>query len=164
MGSMRSPPSAIPIWLLRWVLFILMFGAGLIKIRGDECWRNLTCMKYHYETQPLPGPLSWYFHHLPLWLHRLEILFNHFIELIVPFGYFGPRALRYTAGVLTILFQLTLIVTGSLSWLNCITIVTALACFDDSAFKWLVPTLPAFVLGASPALDMKLLSKAHAMR
>ena len=71
MGSMRSPPSAIPIWLLRWVLFILMFGAGLIKIRGDECWRNLTCMKYHYETQPLPGPLSWYFHHLPLWLHRL---------------------------------------------------------------------------------------------
>lgn len=24
---------------------------GLIKIRGDKCWRELTCMDYHYEVQ-----------------------------------------------------------------------------------------------------------------
>jgi len=23
-----------------------MFGAGLIKIRGDPCWRDLTCLYY----------------------------------------------------------------------------------------------------------------------
>ena len=23
---------------------------GLIKIRGDQCWRDLTCMNYHYEV------------------------------------------------------------------------------------------------------------------
>lgn len=23
---------------------------GLIKIRGDRCWRDLTCMDYHYEV------------------------------------------------------------------------------------------------------------------
>ncbi|KQL61401.1 hypothetical protein AAES_12579 [Amazona aestiva] len=22
---------------------------GLIKIRGDRCWQELTCMDYHYE-------------------------------------------------------------------------------------------------------------------
>ena len=26
----------------RWLLFRIMLGAGLIKIRGDECWRDLT--------------------------------------------------------------------------------------------------------------------------
>lgn len=24
---------------------------GLIKIRGDKCWRDLTCMDYHYEVR-----------------------------------------------------------------------------------------------------------------
>lgn len=152
MGSMRSEPSAIPIWLLRWVLFRLMFGAGLIKIRGDECWRDLTCMAYHYETQPLPGPLSWYFHHFPMWLHKLEVLFTLFVELIVPFGYFGPRLLRHATGALTIAFQLTLIASGNLSWLNCITIVVAIACFDDSAFTWLAPLLPAAIAGPTAAV------------
>ena len=149
MGSLRSQPNVITMWLLRWVLFRLMFGAGLIKIRGDECWRNLTCMNYHYETQPLPGPLSWYFHHLPSWLHKIEVLFTHFMELVVPFGYFGPRVLRHTAGWLTILFQLTLMASGNLSWLNCITIVVAFACFDDSAFQWLSPLLPGAALGSA---------------
>lgn len=23
---------------------------GLIKIRGDQCWRDLTCMDFHYEV------------------------------------------------------------------------------------------------------------------
>ena len=149
MGSMRSEPSAITMWLLRWVLFRLMFGAGLIKMRGDECWRDLTCMNFHYETQPLPGPLSWYFHHFPAWVHKLELLFTHFIELVVPFAYFGPRLLRQSAGAATIAFQLTLMASGNLSWLNCITIVTALGCFDDSAFRWLAPLLPGWAIGVS---------------
>jgi hypothetical protein len=38
--------------LLRWLLFRLEFGAGLIKMRGDRCWRDLTCLYYHHETQP----------------------------------------------------------------------------------------------------------------
>src|SRR5205085_2873658 len=47
----RTPPSPIVVVLLRWLVFRLMFGAGLIKLRGDPCWRDLTCMVYHYETQ-----------------------------------------------------------------------------------------------------------------
>jgi len=131
LGSMRAPPSEIVIWLLRWVLFRLMFGAGMIKIRGDSCWRDLTCLQFHYETQPLPNPLSWYFHHLPVWANRGGVLFNHFAELIVPFGYFGPRKVRIAAGLITIVFQGILILSGNLSWLNCITIVLCFACFDD---------------------------------
>ncbi|HUI25805.1 MAG TPA: lipase maturation factor family protein, partial [Candidatus Kryptonia bacterium] len=139
-------PSAVPrapIWivmlLLRWVVFRLMFGAGLIKIHGDPCWRNLTCMIYHYETQPLPNPLSWYFHHFPPVVHRFEVLVNHFVELIVPWTLFGPRRLRQTGGLFTIGFQLLLILSGNLVWLNWLTIVLCIACFDDQALAWLIP-------------------------
>jgi hypothetical protein len=60
-----TPTPGVVIWGNRWLLFRLMLGAGLIKIRGDECWRNLTCMNYHYQTQPVPNPFSVYFHSSP---------------------------------------------------------------------------------------------------
>jgi hypothetical protein len=130
-----SPPPRIVIWLFRWLLFRLMFGAGLIKLRGDECWRNLTCLFYHYETQPLPSPLSAWWHQMPGAVQRAGALFNHLVELVVPFGLFGPRRLAAAAGALTILFQLFLIVSGNLSWLNWLTIAIAVSCFDDAILE-----------------------------
>lgn len=129
--------------LFRWMIFRVMFGAGLIKIRGDDCWRDLTCLAFHYETQPIPNPLSWYLHHLPMWFHEAGCLFNHFVELVVPFFYFAPRRLRHHAGFLTILFQALLILSGNLSFLNWLTIVITIPCFDDSAFAWLSRRLAA---------------------
>lgn len=32
-------------------IFALFPLQGLIKIRGDRCWRELTCMDYHYEVR-----------------------------------------------------------------------------------------------------------------
>jgi hypothetical protein len=134
-----SPPPVAVVWLLRWVLFRLMLGAGLIKLRGDPCWVQLTCLADHYETQPNPSPLSWYFHAMPLWFHRGGVLFNHFVELVVPWGYFGPRRIRRVAGAFTILFQIILILSGNLSFLNWLTIVVATSCFDDSQLGRLFP-------------------------
>ncbi|KAG8145449.1 putative Lipase maturation factor protein [Naja naja] len=45
-----TPPSLIVIWAYRWLVFRIMLGAGMIKIRGDRCWKDLTCMNYHYEV------------------------------------------------------------------------------------------------------------------
>src|SRR5436309_2522801 len=80
----RSPPPVPIFWLFRWLIFRIMLGAGLIKMRGDPCWRDLTCLYFHYETQPIPNPLSWYVHFMPLWFHRGAVLFNHFTELVAP--------------------------------------------------------------------------------
>src|SRR5881392_4304415 len=87
----KCRPPILVFWLFRWLGFRIMIGAGLIKLRGDPCWRDLTCLCYHYETQPMPNPLSWYFHLSPEWLNKAGVLFNHFSELIVPFGYFFPQ-------------------------------------------------------------------------
>lgn len=135
----KQPPSVIVVWLLRWCLFRIMLGAGLIKIRGDPCWRDLTCMIYHYETQPLPNPLSWYFHQSPAWFHQLEVLFNHFVELIVPWTLIGPRRLRHIGGVFLVVFQLTLILSGNLSFLNWLTLALCISAFDDGALAGVVP-------------------------
>src|SRR2546421_6587567 len=78
----KRPPPIILILLFRWLAFRIMFGAGLIKLRGDSCWRDLTCMFYHYETQPIPSPLSRLFHFSPHWFLKVETLWNHFVELI----------------------------------------------------------------------------------
>ncbi len=140
LGARNTAPPVIIIWMYRWLLFRLMFGAGLIKLRGDSCWRDFTCLLYHYQSQPMPNPLSWYFNRLPGWVNKGGVLFNHVAELIAPFGYFVPLApVRYAAGIITVLFQGTLILSGNLSWLNWLTIVIAIACFDDRALAHLVP-------------------------
>jgi len=134
-----AKPPKLVIWLYRWLAFRIYLGAGLIKIRGDDCWKDLTCLYYHYETQPIPNPLSRYFHFMPKFIHNLGVLWNHFIELIVPFFVFYPKFLRYTAGILLISFQFILILSGNLSFLNWITIVPCIACFDDNFFKKILP-------------------------
>jgi Lipase maturation factor len=131
LGSSDTRPPVALMWLIVWVLFRTMFGAGMIKMRSDPCWRDLTCLYYHYETQPLPNPLSWYLHHSPRWTHKAGVLSTHFAQLLVPWFYFAPAPICYWAGGLTILFQITLILSGNLSWLNYITIVLCIPCFDD---------------------------------
>ncbi|KAM8777553.1 lipase maturation factor 1 [Rhynchonycteris naso] len=115
---------------------------GLIKIRGDQCWRDLTCMDFHYETQPVPNPVAYFLHQSPWWVHRFETLSNHFLELVVPFFIFLGRRMCLLHGALQILFQVVLIVSGNLSFLNWLTIVPSIACFDDAAVGFLFSSGP----------------------
>jgi hypothetical protein len=143
LGGRNTMPSVIVIAIYRWVLFRDMFGAGLIKLRGDPCWRDLTCLDYYFETQPIPNGLSWFFHRLPPALHRSGVAVNHLVELAVPFLYFLPQPWAGVGGVLTIVFQLTLIVSGNLSWLNWLTIVLCIPVLDDRWWSWLPVAVPA---------------------
>ena len=141
-GVRPLPHSAAPkvvVWLLRWLIFRIMIGSALIKLRGDPCWRDFTCLDYHFETQPNPNPFAWWMHRAPHAFHVMGVAFSHFVELVVPWFAFGFRPFRHAAGVLLVAFQLSLIASGNLSFLNWLTIVPALACFDDSAFSRLLP-------------------------
>ncbi|HVZ21546.1 MAG TPA: lipase maturation factor family protein [Vicinamibacterales bacterium] len=142
-GGFATMPSGMLIWIWRWVLFRVMFGAGLIKIRGDSCWRDLTCLDYYFETQPIPNRLSWYFHWLPHWLHHAGVVINHVVELGAPFLYFLPQPFAAVGGILTIGFQLVLIASGNLSWLNWLTIVLCIPTLDDRWWSWLPIAAPA---------------------
>ncbi len=134
----RAPPAPI-IGLFRWLIFRIMLGAGLIKIRGDETWRNATALYYHFESQPLPGPLSRWFHFLPRAVLKIGVWFNFLAEVVAPWFIFWPRIARHIAGSVIVLLQIILIFSGNLSFLNWLTIVPALACFDDGFWSRLLP-------------------------
>ncbi|GAA3870929.1 lipase maturation factor family protein [Streptomyces lacrimifluminis] len=127
LGNDEVAPPVLVLFLLRWILFRVEFGAGLIKMRGDACWRKLTCLDFHHETQPMPGPLSWYFHHLPKPVHRIETGANHLTQLAVPVLLFTPQPLATAAASLMVVTQLWLVLSGNFAWLNWITIVLALS-------------------------------------
>ncbi|XP_060028669.1 lipase maturation factor 1 isoform X9 [Erinaceus europaeus] len=137
-----TPTSRIVLWGFRWLIFRIMLGAGLIKIRGDRCWWDLTCMDYHYETQPVPNPAAYFLHQSPWWVHRFETLSNHFLELVVPFFIFLGRRMCALHGALQLLFQAILILSGNLSFLNWLTMVPSFACFDDATLGFLFPSGP----------------------
>ena len=142
LGPASTTPQFSLILLLRWLLFRVEFGAGMIKMRGDRCWRDLTCLYYHHETQPMPNPLSWYFHHLPKRLHRMEVLANHFAQLVVPWFLFFPQPIASVAGLIVFVTQSWLVLSGNFSWLNFITMTLAIASFDNAALGRVFAIVP----------------------
>ncbi|RZT25804.1 lipase maturation factor [Mycobacterium sp. BK558] len=150
LGNDETAPPLLTLWLLRWLLFRVEFGAGLIKLRGDPCWRDLSCLDYHHETQPMPGPLSWFFHHLPRPLHRVEVAGNHVAQLVVPFGLFFPQPVASIAAAVVIVTQLWLVASGNFAWLNWLTILLAFSAIDRAAFATVLPVPAAPSPTATP--------------
>ena len=148
LGPSTLAPSAVTIFLLRWMLFRVEFGAGLIKLRHDRCWRDLTCLFYHHETQPMPNALAWYAHRLPRPVLSGGVVFSHFVQLAAPFGLFAPQPIAAIAGAFIIAHQLVLIATGNYAWLNWLTIVLALTAFGDAQLEIVVPF-------AAPSLEAR---------
>ncbi|KAA5831804.1 lipase maturation factor family protein [Saccharopolyspora hirsuta] len=125
LGPAEIAPPTLVLWLLTWLLFRVEFGAGLIKMRGDACWRDLTALYYHHETQPMPGPLSRWFHRLPRPLHKVEVLANHVTQLVVPFLLFAPQPVATGAGLVVAVTQGWLMLSGNFAWLNLLTTTLA---------------------------------------
>jgi hypothetical protein len=128
--------------LVRWLLFRVELGAGLIKLRGDPCWRDLTCLDHHHETQPLPGRLSAAFHHLPAPVHRVEVAANHVTQLVLPWLLFLPQPAAGAAALAIVATQTWLLLSGNFAWLNLVTIVLATAALPDAWFGRVVEVVP----------------------
>jgi hypothetical protein len=143
IGPGGKEPNRWILYILRWTLFRLMFGAGLIKLRGDACWRDLTCLDYYFETQPMPNPLSWYLHWMPHAVHAAGVVINHIVELVVPFALFATQPIASVAALATIAFQGVLIVSGNLSWLNWLTVVLCIPVLSDRSLAWLPVRVPS---------------------
>jgi predicted DCC family thiol-disulfide oxidoreductase YuxK len=129
-------PSTIVLWLLRWLLFRLMFESGCVKLlSGDPAWRNLTALNFHYETQPLPTWIAWYAHQLPAWIHKTSTLLMFITELVVPFFIFAPRRLRHVAGLALIALQVLIFLTGNYCFFNLLAVILCITLFDDFALR-----------------------------
>lgn len=138
-----------PYGLARWALYLLAFRlvflSGVVKLgSGDETWRELTALSYHYWTQPLPNPLSWLAHQLPNALHSAATFVTLAIELVIPFAIFFGRRGRRVAFVGIAGLMAVIQLTGNYGFFNVLTVAIALPLLDDAAVgerlrDWLVP-------------------------
>ena len=138
--SKQVEPSRAGLWLLRFLLFRLMFSSGIAKLAsGDATWANLTALTYHYYTQPLPTPIAWYAHQLPLWFHQLSAAVMFIIEVFVPFLIFVPiRRVRLMAAGGLIFLQVLILLTGNYTFFNWLAIALCLTLVDDTFLRrWL---------------------------
>jgi len=136
----ETPPSRLALWLLRGLLFRLMFGSGVVKLAsGDPTWHGLTAMAFHYETQPLPTPPAWLLHLLPLSFQRFSTGAVLVIELAAPFLIFAPRRLRLAGAGLLAGLQVLILLTGNFAFFNYLTLALCVLLLDDAALRRLVP-------------------------
>ncbi len=123
------------IWAYRFLLFRLMFESGVVKLTsGDPNWRNLHALRYHFLTQPLPGPLAYYAYRLPNWILDTFTAVTLVIELVVPFLLFLPVPWRRIAGLAFIVLQVAILLTGNYAFFNLLTLTLCLWCFDEVTY------------------------------
>ncbi|CAN0020935.1 unnamed protein product [Bubo scandiacus] len=130
----------VTFWLVRWLLFRLMFASGVVKLTSRcPTWWGLTALTYHYETQCIPTPGAWFAHQLPVWFQKFSVVATYVIEIAVPLLFFAPvRRLRLFAFYSQVLLQLLIILTGNYNFFNMLTIVLAFSLLDEEHVgRWL---------------------------
>lgn len=133
-------PSPIVLWLLRWVLFRLMFFSGFVKLAsGDPTWWSLDALSVHFVTQPLPTWTAWWAYQLPSWLLRLACLVMFVIELALPFLIVLGRRARLIAFVGLVGLQVAIATTGNYGFFNLLSIVLCLPLLDDAQLARVSP-------------------------
>jgi hypothetical protein len=136
----QSGTFGVTMFLFRWLLFRLMFMSGAVKLHsGDASWRNLSAMKYHYLTQPLPTPLAWLANQLPNWFQSLSVAGCFIVELPVPFLFFFPQPWRAVGAALTAMLQLLIMFTGNYTFFNVLTLALCLTLLSDEMVLQVMP-------------------------
>jgi lipase maturation factor 1 len=142
-GILRErPPSTVSVWLLRWLLFRLMFASGVVKLTsGDPCWcyGEFSALTFHYWSQPLPTVFAWYAHQLPLWAQQVSCVVMYAIEIGFPFLVFAGHRARQVAFAGLVLLQLLIALTGNYGFFNLLSILLCLPLLDDTPLARLFP-------------------------
>ncbi len=133
-------PSRLVLWLLRLLLFKLMFSSGCVKLAsGDPTWHDLSALKYHYQTQPLPTWIAWYAGQSPLWFQKFSCAITFAIELGAPFLIFAPRRIRFFGAAALAFLQLLILLTGNYCFFNLLTLALCLLLLDDFVLQKILP-------------------------
>ena len=138
LAGEADPPKAI-VWLVRWLVFRLMFSSGAVKLlSGDPTWRSLAALDFHYWTQPLPTWIGWYANLLPPIAQRASCAVMFAIEIGAPLLIWGGAGARRVALAAFLALQLLILVTGNYGYFNLLTIALAVMLLDDDAWpeRW----------------------------
>lgn len=137
-SKVRWSHDRVTLWLVRWLLFRLMFASGVEKLTNMcPTWWKLEALSYHFQGQCIPTPLSWYAHQLPAWLLQLGVVGTLLIEIPIPFLIFSPvRSLRIFTFYSQVLLQVVIMLTGNYNFFNFLTIALCFSLLDDYHLSW----------------------------
>ena len=117
----------------RFLLFKLVLMSGVVKITSkDRVWQQLTALYYHFASQPLPTPVSWYFRQLHPLALQLGVAFTFLVEIPLAFMILCPlRVVRHWTAALQAALQLLIMLTGNYGYFNVLTLVLIVTLLDD---------------------------------
>jgi predicted DCC family thiol-disulfide oxidoreductase YuxK len=134
-------PSRTVLWLLRLLLFKLIFSSGCVKLAsGDPSWRHLTALTFHYFTQPLPTWIAWYTNQFPLGFQKFSCVVMFAVELGAPFLMFAPRRVRFFGGGAITFLQILILLTGNYTFFNILTLALCVLLLDDFVLQKILPS------------------------
>jgi hypothetical protein len=132
----RSPVDKLGLIMMRWLLFRFLFASGSVKLAsGCPLWWSLRGLKRHFETMPLPTPLSWFSYYLPESYLQVSTMYVYMSELVCPWLFFAPfLSLRKFAFYWQVFLHLNIIATGNYGFLSFLVITLLFSLLDDSYF------------------------------
>ena len=128
----KLPPSRASLFLVQWLWFQIYFESGLVKwASGDPQWRHLTALDHYYENGPLPDWIGWYAQQLPHSFQAAVTLSALIIELVIVWMLFLPRRFRRICFLIVTPFQVGIILTANLAFLNYFVLTLGVLLLDD---------------------------------
>jgi hypothetical protein len=155
------PPSRASLFLLHWEWFRIYFESGIVKVAShDPQWRSLTALDHYYENGPLPDWIGWYAQQLPHGFQASVTLATLIIELGLVWMLFLPRRLRLLCFLVVTPFQIGIILTANLAFLNYLVFSLGVVLLDDELLVSLLRGLKGLFLGGgkSPAAHLPLVA------
>jgi len=127
----------ISMFLVKWLLFRLMYASGVVKLQsGCDTWWGLTALDWHFESQCIPTPFAWYFHHTPQWFKMFSNASVFVIQIAITFLFFAPnRALRMFSFYAQVSLQILILLTGNYNFFNLLTMILCVSLVDDDDLK-----------------------------
>jgi hypothetical protein len=154
-------PSRAALFLLRWEWFRIYFESGVVKLWShDPQWRSLTALDHYYENGPLPDWIGWYAQQLPHRFQASVALATLGIELGLVWMLFLPRRFRLLCFLIVTPFQIGIILTANLAFLNYLVLCLGVLLLDDEFLALPLRGLRRVFLGhgKSPAADLPLVA------
>ena len=160
LGAQSSPRPFVT-FMIRWLLFRVMFENGISKlISGDLHWLNFTAMDVLYETAPSPTILGYLDHQMPHFWHMGEYILTFAAEIGAPIlAIFGGARSRWLAFGLWVALQAGIQLTCNFGWLNTASIGLGLLLLNDKMLasaaslfrasklsRWLVETTTRYAV------------------
>lgn len=135
----KAPPSWASWFLLQWLWFQIYFESGLVKWAShDPEWRHLTALDHYYENGPLPDWIGWYAQQLPHAFQAAVTVATLAIELGVVWMLFLPCRYRRICFLIVTPFQIGIILTANLAFLNYFVLALGVLLLDDEFLAPLV--------------------------